>query len=115
LIVPQGYKGDTLRTTRRSGAPLQRHHFTVPFQGLPHGIGTSCLAEVCSGELNYTAGVALACFANYAWQNSDGDVLVVDVENVASFIEVQDCVSITIAVDVVAATAMGGWIFYPVT
>jgi hypothetical protein len=60
-------------------------------------------------------GVALACFANYAWQNSDGDVLVVDAENVASFIEVQDCISITIAVDVVAATAMGGWIFYPVT
>jgi len=28
---------------------------------------------------------------------------------------VQDCISITIAVDVVAATAMGGWIFYPVT
>jgi hypothetical protein len=93
--------------------PLRCHHFTVPFQGLPHVIGTSYLAGVSSGELNYTAGAALACSANYTWQN--GDVLAVDVENVASFIEVQDCVSITIAVDVVAATATGGWTFYVVT
>jgi hypothetical protein len=98
-----------------NAGPEQKHHALIPFSGAPHVMGTAYLAEVSRGELDYTAGVALACFASYAYQDPDGRVLTHDISPVASNIEVENCVSITIALDVVAATAMGGWTFYLVT
>ena len=91
---------------------LQVHNFSIPFKGLPHVIRTSCLAEVSTGELNGTAGVALACFSSYANKNADGDVLAVNIPSVGSCVEMENCVPITIALEEVAATAMGGWTFY---
>ena len=100
---------------QNSGA-LQVHHFKVPFSGNPHVIGTSYLAEVSvGGMINGTAGVALACFSSFEFRNSDGAVKSQDISTVGNFVEVENCVSITIDLEVVDATALGGWTFYIVS
>lgn len=92
---------------------LQTHYFKVPFSGAPHIIGTAYLAEVSiGGQVNGTAGVAVACFKAYEYLDQDGVLVKTQIDSVASFVEVENCVSITIALDITDATGMGGWSFY---
>ena len=92
---------------------LQTHYFKVPFSGAPHIVGTAYLAEVSiGGQVNGTAGVALASFSHYETLDAQGAVVEVPVTSATSIIEVYNCVSITIALDIIDATGMGGWSFY---
>jgi hypothetical protein len=92
---------------------LQNHFTKVPFSGAPHIVGTAYLAEVSiGGQVNGAAGVALATFSAYETLDAQGAVVEVSVTSATSIIEVVNCVSITIALDIIDATAMGGWSFY---
>jgi hypothetical protein len=59
-----------------------------------------------------TAGVAVASFKRFEFLDDNGIVQETELTSVSSFVEVQRCVSITIALDLVAATGCGGWSFY---
>lgn len=92
---------------------LQTHYFKVPFSGAPHIIGTAYLAEVSiGGQVNGTAGVAVACFKSFESLDQSGAVVDTPINSVSSWVEVENCVSITIALDITDATGMGGWSFY---
>jgi hypothetical protein len=87
---------------------LQTNYFRIPFSGTPHIIGSAYLAELSPGE----QGVAVAAFKRFEFLDGNGLVQETEITSVASFIEVENCVSITIALDLIAATVLGGWTFY---
>lgn len=91
---------------------FQPNYFRIPFSGTPHIVGSAYLAEVSVGEQGGTAGVAVACFKRFEFLDGNGIVQETEITSVAAFIEVENCVSITIALDLTAATGMGGWTFY---
>jgi len=91
---------------------LQTNYFRIPFSGTPHIIGSAYLAEVSIGEQGGTGGVAVAAFKRFEFLDSNGLVQESEITSVASFIEVESCVSITIALDLTIATGCGGWTFY---
>lgn len=90
---------------------LQNNYWRIPFDGRPHILGSSFLSEVSIGLKDGVAGVAVATFKRFEFVDKDGVVREVDQSAVSSFIEVDRCVSITVALDIRAATAMGGWSF----
>jgi hypothetical protein len=55
--------------------------------------------------------VAVATFKRFEFLDDKGFVREVDRPEVSSFIEVERCVSITVALDLIAATGCGGWSF----
>jgi hypothetical protein len=91
---------------------LQTNYFRIPFGNAPHIVGSAYLAEVSTGELAGTGGVAVASFKRFEFLDDNGIVQENELTSVSSFVEVQRCVSITIALDLVAATGCGGWSFY---
>jgi hypothetical protein len=91
---------------------LQTNYFRIPFGGAPHIVGTSYLAEVSTGASGGTAGVAVASFKRFEFFDDNGIVQETEITSVASIIEVERCVSITIALDLTDATGCGGWSFY---
>jgi hypothetical protein len=91
---------------------LQNNYSRIPFDGAPHIIGSAYLAEVSTGELSGTAGVALAAFKRFEFLDGNGVLQETEITDAASFVEVERCVSITVALDIRAATALGGWSFY---
>ena len=95
--------------------PLQTHYWQIPFTGTPHVIATAYLCQVSIGEQGGTAGVATAAFKRFQFLDSAGVLVENDLTSIMSNIEVVNCVSITVALDVVAATACGGWSFYGVS
>jgi hypothetical protein len=90
---------------------LQTNYWRIPFAGAPHILGSAFLSEVSTGELDGTAGVAVATFKRFEFLDEKGSVREVDQPEVSSFIEVERCVSITVALDLIAATGCGGWSF----
>jgi hypothetical protein len=70
------------------------------------------LAEVSTGGQNGMGGVAVAAFKRFEFLDGNGLVQETEITSVASFIEVDNCVSITIALDLNDATGCGGWSFY---
>ena len=95
-----------------NGGDRQNNYWRIPFDGAPHIVASAYLAEVSTGELNNVAGVALASFKRFEFLDGDGNLQETEVTDVVAFVEVERCVSITVALDVIAATAMGGWSFY---
>jgi hypothetical protein len=91
---------------------LQTHYAKVPFQGLPHILASAYLNEVSIGILNEQAGTAVAAFKRYEFMDDSGKVQEQELTSITSWIDVPRCVSITIALDIRAATACGGWAYY---
>ncbi len=91
---------------------LQNNYARIPFQGLPHILASAYLNEVSTAELNGEAGVAVAAFKRFEFMDESGIVQEQELASIVSWIEVPRCVSITIALDIVAATACGGWAYY---
>lgn len=91
---------------------LQTHYFRIPFRGTPHLVATSYLAEVSIGLRDGRYGVAVATFKRFEFLDGEGFVRETELTAVSSILEVDRCVSITIALDLETATAMGGWSFY---
>jgi hypothetical protein len=97
---------------QNSGA-LQVHHFKMPFSGAPHVFATAYLSEVSTGGVvDGNAGVAMVCFLSWEYLDNDGHKHTQHATGVPNAIEVEKCVSITIDLEVVEATAVGGWTFY---
>ena len=90
----------------------QNNYFRIPFAGTPHIIGSAYLAEMSNGASNGVAGVAVASFKRFEFLDDQGLTQETELTNISSFIEVESCVSITIALDLIDATACGGWTFY---
>jgi hypothetical protein len=95
-----------------SGGDVQHNYFRIPFGGAPNVFATSYLAEVSIGSANGQAGVAVAAFKRFEFLDPNGIVQETEITSVASWLFVASCVSITIALDLQDATAMGGWTFY---
>ena len=91
---------------------LQTNYFRVPFAGAPNILATAYLAEVSIGETGGVAGVAVATFKRFEFLDDGGNLQETELTSVASWVWVPRCVSVTIALDLVAATACGGWTFY---
>jgi hypothetical protein len=91
---------------------LQTHYAQISFQGLPHILASAYLNEVSIGVLNNEAGTAVAAFKRFAFRDDHGDVKEQELTSITSWIDVPRCVSITIALDIRAATACGGWAYY---
>ena len=91
---------------------FQPNYWRIPFSGAPHIVASAYLSEVSTGALNNVAGVAVAAFKRFEFVDANGDVQEQEITEVSSFLEVDSCISITVALDLVAATAMGGWSFY---
>ncbi len=91
---------------------LQNNYFRIPFQGTPHILASAYLNEVSIGELDGQAGVAVAAFKRFEFLDENGVVQETEVAAITSWIDVPNCVSITVALDIVAATACGGWVYY---
>ncbi len=91
---------------------LQNNYARIPFQGLPHILASAYLNEVSTGELDSVAGTALAAFKRFEFMDDNGIVQEQELTSVTSWIDVPRCVSITIALDIRAATACGGWTYY---
>ena len=92
--------------------PLQNKYWRIPFEGAPHIIATSYLAEVSIGGRDGQAGVALAAFKRFEFLDDRGGIQETELTKIVSFVEVERCVSITVALDLVDATACGGWTFF---
>jgi hypothetical protein len=91
---------------------LQKNYFRIPFAGTPHIIGSAYLAEVSIGGTDGQAGVAAATFKRIEFLYDQGIVQETEFTDVSSYIEVVNCVSITIALNLVDATGCGGWTFH---
>ena len=90
---------------------LQNNYWRIPFAGTPHILGSAFLSEVSIGLKDGQPGVAVATFKRFEYLDKQGFVQEVEQAAVSSFIEVDRCVSITVALDIRAATACGGWSF----
>src|SRR4051812_8368743 len=78
---------------------LQTHYFRIPFGGTPHIKATAYLAEVSIGQKDGRAGTAVATFKRFEFLDDNGIVQETELAAVSSFLEVNRCVSITIALD----------------
>ena len=92
--------------------PLQTNYFRIPFSGAPHIVASAYLSEVSTGGHNGQAGIAVATFKRFEFLDNNGVVQETELTSVSSILEVVRCVSITIALDLADATAMGGWSFF---
>jgi hypothetical protein len=90
---------------------LQTNYWRIPFTGAPHILGSAFLSEVSIGTHDGVAGVAVATFKRFEFLNDKGSIQEVEQTEVSSWIEVERCVSITVALDLIAATGCGGWSF----
>jgi len=90
----------------------QNFYARIPFQGLPHILASAYLSEVSIGEFNGVDGTAVAAFKRFEFMDDNGIVQEQEVTSITSWIDVPRCVSITIALDLGAAVACGGWTYY---
>ncbi|SPB14765.1 hypothetical protein NOV72_01997 [Caballeronia novacaledonica] len=95
-----------------NASDLQTHYFRIPFPGLPHIVASAYLAEVSIGQKDGRVGTAVATFKRFEFLDGNGFMQETELEAVSSFLEVDRCVSVTIALDLDVATGMGGWSFY---
>jgi len=95
-----------------SGGDLQTNYYRIPFEGAPTVFANSYLAEMSIGSANGQAGTAVAAFKRFEYLDNNGLVQETEITSVASWLLVPNCVSITIGLDLIAATALGGWTFY---
>jgi hypothetical protein len=91
---------------------LQNNYFRIPFAGAPHIVGSAYLAELSLGGNDGVSGIAVATFKRCEFLDDGGLLQVREFTSLSSLIEVVRCVSITIALDLTDAVAMGGWTFY---
>jgi hypothetical protein len=91
---------------------LQNNYFRIPFGGAPHILGSAYLNEVSLGAKDGVTGVAAVAFKRFEFLDDAGLVQETEITAISSWIEVQRCVSITIAFDLVDAFACAGWTFY---
>jgi hypothetical protein len=91
---------------------LQNHYFRIPIGGAPHIIASAYLNVLSIGIKDGVPGTALAGFKRFEFLDDNGVVQETEQTAITSWIEVQRCVSITIAFDVRAAFANAGWTIY---
>lgn len=92
----------------------QNHYYRIPFAGAPTILASSYLAEVSVGLKDGVMGIAVATFKRFEYLDDGGLVQEKDLDTVLSCIKVERCISITIALDLIDATALGGWTFMSV-
>jgi hypothetical protein len=97
-----------------SANSIQRNYWRIPFAGTPNLYATSYLSEFSGGldENTGVTGVAVATFKRYEYLDASGIVQEVDLPAVSSYLTVNNCVSITLALDLTRATGMLGATFY---
>ena len=91
---------------------LQTNYFRIPFGGTPHIVASAYLAEVSIGQKDGKVGTAVATFKRFEFLDNNGIVQETELTEVSSSLEVVQCVSVTIALNLEIATGMGGWSFY---
>ena len=95
-----------------NGGELQNNYARIPFAGQPHILASAYLNEVSIGIFNNAPGIALASFKRFEFMDDRGIVQEQELTTITSWIDVPRCVSITIALDIRAATACAGWTYY---
>jgi len=96
----------------RNSGTRQNNYWRIPFSGSPHIIASAYINYVSLAANNPTAGWAMATFKRFEFMDDNGFVQETDVPSVVSGIEVFNCVSITVALDLEYAIAEAGWTFY---
>jgi hypothetical protein len=91
---------------------LQNNYYRIPFTGAPHIVATAYLDQVSLGTISGRGGTALATFKRYEFLDANGALQQVELTTNSSNLEVNSCVSITIAFDLEAAYATAGWSFF---
>lgn len=91
---------------------LQNHYFRVPIEGAPHIIASAYVNELSVGTKDGVAGIAVAAFKRFEFLDNQGQLRETELTTITSWIEVQRCVSITLAFDLRAAFANAGWTIY---
>jgi hypothetical protein len=95
-----------------SDSGSENNYWRIPFAGTPHILATSYLGELSPGARDGVEGVAVSAFKRFEFLDGGGLVQETELTGVATFIEVVNCVSITVALDLTDATVLGGWSFY---
>jgi hypothetical protein len=90
----------------------QTNYWRIPFAGTPHIVASAYINYVSIGVLNGIPGSALAAFKRFEFLDNDGLVQEVEITSDWAFVEVDRCVSITVALDLECAIACGGWSFH---
>jgi hypothetical protein len=90
----------------------QPNYWRVPFSGAPHILASAYLGAVSTGTLNDVAGVAIAAFKRFEFLDANGNIQEQEVAQPQSGLEVENCVSITVVLELTAAAAIGGWSFF---
>ena len=98
------------RALRRELSAAQ--HIPYSAHVAPHIVATAYLNELSTAELNGVAGIAVAAFKRFEFFDDAGVVQETELTTITSWIDVPQCVSITIAFDLRAAFANAGWTFY---
>ena len=98
--------------------PWQTNYWRIPFEGAPHIVASAYINYVSIATVTgtTTAGAAIAAFKRYEFLNASGQVQLVEFseqpELARAFVDVERCVSITVALDLKGAFAVGGWSFH---
>jgi hypothetical protein len=96
---------------------LQKHYFRFPFAGAPHIVASAYLDVVSIGAKDGVSGFAFATFKRFEFFDQNGLVQERELSDADpwAFVEVERCVSITIALNLEVAVACGGWSFHTLT
>lgn len=90
----------------------QTHYWRIPFAGAPHIVAAAYINYVSIGAKDGVAGSAMAAFKRFEFLDGNGLVQETEVTSVSAFLEVERCVSITVALDLEVAFACAGWAFH---
>ena len=90
----------------------QNNYWRIPFGGAPHIVASAYINYVSIAANNPTAGWALAAFKRFEFMDDNGLVQETELTSVVSFVEIERCVSITVALDLEFAIAEAGWAFH---
>jgi len=93
----------------------QTHYWRIPFAGTPHIVAAAYISYVSIGEKDGVAGSAMAAFKRFEFLDDQGILRETEVTAASAFLEVEKCVSITVALDLEVALVCGGWAFHYLT
>jgi hypothetical protein len=91
---------------------VQNNYWRIPFDDSPHIVATAYLSELSIGAHDGRTGIAVATFKRFEYLDDAGQTQETELTELSSILEVERCVSITVALDLEDAVALGGWSFY---
>jgi hypothetical protein len=110
--MPWNFLGAATWGPAANPGQLQTHYWRIPFAGAPHICATAYLGQVGIGQQGARLGTVVASFKRYEFLDDHGLVQETELSTFPSVLEVNRCVSITIALDLEIAAGTGGWTFY---